>query len=125
MKATSSWSGSTAIRSLGTWSRSLRGSSSRAKAISKRASASCSRRLVIPQRSWTYLGQVHNAIGYSDEAIELWLATGLTKGEAQLDEGEFLEVFTLPFDEALVMAADGRISDVKTIVGLFWASARR
>ena len=74
---------------------------------------------------WTYLGRIHNAIGYSDEAIELWLATGLKKGEAQLDEGEFLEVFTLPFKEALAMATDGRISDVKTIVGLFWASVRR
>src|SRR5258706_91073 len=74
---------------------------------------------------WTYLGQIHNAIGYSDEAIELWLATGLEKREAKLDEGEFLEVFTLPFEEALAMAADGRISDVKTIIGLFWASMRR
>ncbi len=74
---------------------------------------------------WTYLGQIHNAIGYSDEAIELWLAKGLTKGEAALDAGEFLEVFTLPFDEALAMTADGRITDVKTIVGLFWASTRR
>ena len=74
---------------------------------------------------WTYLGLVHNAIGYSDEGIEMWLATGLVKREAKLDEGEFLEVFTLPFDEALAMAADGRISDVKTIIGLFWASTRR
>jgi len=76
-------------------------------------------------RQWTYLGQIHNAIGYSDEALELWFATGLTKGEAKLDEGEFLEVFTLPFEEALAMAADGRISDVKTIIGLFWAGRRR
>jgi ADP-ribose pyrophosphatase len=75
--------------------------------------------------NWTYLGLFHNAIGYSDEGIELWLATGLTKGEAKLDVGEFLEVFRLPFDEALAMAADGRISDVKTIVGLFWTASRR
>jgi len=75
--------------------------------------------------TWTKLGLIHNAIGYSDEAIELWLATGLERREAKLDEGEFLEVFTLPFDEALAMAADGRISDVKTIIGLFWASKRR
>jgi ADP-ribose pyrophosphatase len=74
---------------------------------------------------WDYLGTINNAVGYSDEAIELWLATGLEQREAKLDEGEFLEVFTLPFDEALAMAADGRISDVKTIVGLFWASTRR
>jgi ADP-ribose pyrophosphatase len=74
---------------------------------------------------WTRLGLVHNAIGYSDESIELWLATGLDKREQKLDAGEFLEVFWLPFDEALAMARDGRLSDVKTIVGLFWASLRR
>ena len=75
--------------------------------------------------TWTHLGQIHNAIGYSDEAIELWLATGLEMHEAKLDEGEFLEVFTLPFDEALAMARDGRLTDVKTIIGLFWAASRR
>ena len=74
---------------------------------------------------WTYLGLIHNAIGYSDEGIELWLATGLDKRAAKLDDGEFLEVFTLPFEEALAMAADGRISDVKTIIGLFWTASRR
>jgi ADP-ribose pyrophosphatase len=74
---------------------------------------------------WTRLGLIHNAIGYSDEGIELWLATGLEEREAKLDDGEFLEVFTLPFDEAFAMAADGRITDVKTIIGLFWANRRR
>ena len=74
---------------------------------------------------WTRLGLVHNAIGYSDEGIELWLATGLEQHGARLDEGEFLEVLELPFEEALAMACDGRINDVKTIVGLFWVSCRR
>jgi len=74
---------------------------------------------------WTRLGLIHNAIGYSDEGIELWLATGLESRAAQLDAGEFLEVFALPFEEAVAMAADGRISDVKTIIGLFWTASRR
>ena len=74
---------------------------------------------------WTRLGLIHNAIGYSDEGIELWLATGLEKRAAKLDHGEFLEVYALPFEEALAMAADGRISDVKTIIGLFWAARER
>ena len=60
--------------------------------------------------NWTRLGLIHNAIGYSDEGIELWLVTGLTKGEAKLDQGEFLEVFTLPFEEALAMAMPCHLS---------------
>jgi ADP-ribose pyrophosphatase len=71
---------------------------------------------------WKRLGVLHNAIGYSDESIEIWLATGLEKRAAQLDEGEFLEVLEVPFAEALAMARDGRITDGKSIVGLFLAS---
>jgi ADP-ribose pyrophosphatase len=75
-------------------------------------------------REWRRLGAIHNAIGYSDELIEIWLASGLARGQRQLAEGEFLEVFTLPLAEARAMALDGRITDVKTIVGLLWAGAR-
>lgn len=71
-------------------------------------------------REWRRLGLIHNAIGYSDEIIEIWLARGLTRKQQQLAEGEFLEVFSLPLAEAQAMARDGRITDVKTIVGLLW-----
>lgn len=72
---------------------------------------------------WTWLGIIHNAIAYSDEGIELWLARGLEKREAKLDEGEFLEVLTLSFDEALAMIGHGRITDAKTVVGLLWVQS--
>jgi len=71
-------------------------------------------------RHWTRLGVIHNAIGYSDEGIELFVARGLTQGERQLDEGEFLDVFSLPMAEALSMIVDGRITDAKTVAALLW-----
>jgi len=71
-------------------------------------------------REWRKLGLIHNAIGYSDEGIEIWLARGLERRAQQLAEGEFLEVFALPLAEAQAMARDGRITDVKTIAGLLW-----
>jgi ADP-ribose pyrophosphatase len=71
-------------------------------------------------REWRRLGVIHNAIAYSDEGIELWLARGLEKGEAKLEAGEFLEVFTLPLAEAQEMVRDGRITDAKTVAGLLW-----
>ena len=70
---------------------------------------------------WKRLGVIHNAIGYSDESIELWLAQGLEKRTQNLDDGEFLEVLELPFAEAEAMTRDGRITDVKTLIGLLWA----
>lgn len=74
-------------------------------------------------RDWRRLGIIHNAIAYSDEGIELWLASGLEAGRAKLEAGEFLEVFTLPLAEARGMVRDGRITDAKTVAGLLWPRA--
>jgi ADP-ribose pyrophosphatase len=72
---------------------------------------------------WTRLGVLHTAIAYTDEAIELYLARKLTKGERSLDAGEFLETLIVPVDEAIEMIRDGRITDVKTVAGLLWVRA--
>ncbi len=72
---------------------------------------------------WTRLGLIHPGIGYSDEVIELWLAQTLQKREAQPDGDEFLEIFELPFTEALEWVRDGRITDGKTVAALLWMKA--
>ncbi len=74
----------------------------------------------VEAQTWTYLGLMHTAIGYSSEAIAVYLAEDLSEGDQQLDPGEYLEVYRVPVKEALAMAADGRITDVKTITALFW-----
>lgn len=71
---------------------------------------------------WVELGTIHNAIGYSNEHIDIFLARRITEGGArELDEHEFIDVHKFSFDEALAMTRDGRITDVKTIIGLNWA----
>lgn len=74
---------------------------------------------------WTRLCVLHTAIGYTDEAIELYLARKLTLQERKLDPGEFLETFLVPFDEALAMVRDGRISDSKSMAAILWVNAFR
>jgi ADP-ribose pyrophosphatase len=74
---------------------------------------------------WEFVSTIHNAIAYSDEHLELYLARGLTKGEQQLDEGEFLEVFTATIDELLQWVLEGKVTDVKTIIGAFWLDKLR
>ena len=69
---------------------------------------------------WNFVCTIHNAIAYSDEHLEIFLARGLTEGEAKLDEGEFLELFTATIPELLDMVRKGEITDVKTIIGTFW-----
>ena len=70
--------------------------------------------------SWSFVATIHNAIAYSDEHLELYLARGLTPGPSKLDEGEFLETFTATVPELLEMVRTGQITDVKTIIGAFW-----
>lgn len=73
---------------------------------------------------WTRVGVVHTAIGYSDETIELFLAKRLSRqGQPSLDPGEFLETMIVPFDEAIAMVRDGRITDSKSVCALLWVKA--
>jgi ADP-ribose pyrophosphatase len=69
---------------------------------------------------WHFVCTIHNAIAYSDEHLDLFLARGLTAGDAKLDDGEFLETFTATIPEMLEMVKCGDITDVKTVIGTFW-----
>ena len=70
---------------------------------------------------WRELGRLHPCIGYSDEHIDFFLARKLEFRGAQLDEGEFLETLRVPLAEGVNWIRRGRITDAKTILGLFWA----
>lgn len=69
---------------------------------------------------WQFVCTIHNAIAYSDEHLDLYLARGLTEGEAKLDDGEFLETFRASVPEMLEMIRRGEVTDVKTVIGTFW-----
>jgi ADP-ribose pyrophosphatase len=69
---------------------------------------------------WDYLTRIHPVISYSTEFIDLFLARDLTSGESKLDDGEFLETFITPAGQVIDWVRQGRITDVKTIIGAFW-----
>ena len=69
---------------------------------------------------WARAGQMHPVIAYSTEFIDIWFARGLTPGAAQLDAGEFLEVFTTTPEELLQWCQQGRVTDAKTLAGALW-----
>ena len=77
-------------------------------------------------RSWHTLGYMHPLIAYADEIIHIFHANGLVKGDAKLDQDEFLELFAATPEEISAMISDNRISDGKTIVAFFrWQLLRR
>jgi ADP-ribose pyrophosphatase len=69
--------------------------------------------------TWRHLGTVHPEIGYSTEAIEMYLATGLSHVGAQLDDGEFLDIVLMAEDELLAAFDAGEVTDGKTVAALF------
>lgn len=61
--------------------------------------------------NWTQLGVAHLSNSVSDEEAVMFLATGLTQGEAQPEGTEKLEVRRVEFVEALRMVMAGEITD--------------
>ena len=78
----------------------------------------------IEAASWHHLATVHPCVGYADERIELYLARHLTRVAGGPDEGEFLETLEVRLEEALQWVREGRITEVKSIIGLMWAEKR-
>lgn len=70
--------------------------------------------------SWRFVCSVHNAIGYSDEVLHLYLAEGLQPGPKRPDEEEFIETFSATLPQLLEWVREGRITDAKTMIGIFW-----
>ena len=68
---------------------------------------------------WEWLAEILPIISYTDERIEIFLATELTLERATLDAGEFLEVFTISFADAFAKMKAGEIVDAKTMIGLY------
>ena len=70
----------------------------------------------------TFLTNIHPAIGFSNEKMWMYLAEDLEKYENKLDQDEFLELLPTPLEKALDWIWSGKITDVKTIIGLLWAN---
>ncbi len=71
-------------------------------------------------REWTYLATIHPTCAYSTERILIYLARGLEHRGSKPDDGEFLEVLTMRLPQLLELVRSGEITDVKTVIGLFW-----
>ena len=60
------------------------------------------------------MGKLYPSPGYCGEIIHMYMAAGLTFGEAAPDEDEFLELERIPLERAAQMVLDNRIRDAKT-----------
>ncbi|HEX6568787.1 MAG TPA: NUDIX hydrolase [Acidimicrobiales bacterium] len=78
-------------------------------------------------RDLAHLVTFHNSPGFSDEALVIFLATGLTEvpDDRQGAEERHMLVARKPLTEALAMVDDGRITDAKTVIAVLDLARRR
>lgn len=68
--------------------------------------------------SYTFLGELYPTPGYCGEIIYMYLARGLSYGETDPDEDEFLNLRKIPLESAVEMIMSGEIKDAKTQVAI-------
>lgn len=67
---------------------------------------------------WTEIQRMHLSNSVSDELAIIYLATGLTAGQAEPEETEELSVRQLPFNEAYQMVLRGEITDSMSVAAI-------
>lgn len=74
----------------------------------------------IRARRWKRSLRFWASPGFLDETMDVYLATGLTRGEAAPEEDEAIAVRFFPLLQAVSMATAGRLKDAKTLAGILW-----
>ncbi len=74
-----------------------------------------------------FLCSFHNAAGFSDEVVQVFLGTGLRQVESDVQgpEEQDMTVERLPLGDLVAMVGDGRITDAKTIIGVLLVHGRQ
>jgi 8-oxo-dGTP pyrophosphatase MutT (NUDIX family) len=68
--------------------------------------------------TWQELAWVDLSNSVTDERAVLFLATDLEHGDAEPEPTESLDIRWVPFDEALAMTRDGRITDAMSVLAI-------
>jgi 8-oxo-dGTP pyrophosphatase MutT (NUDIX family) len=68
--------------------------------------------------TWRELARIDLSNSVTDERAVLFVATDLEHGEAEPEPSEALELRWVPFDDAVAMTLDGRITDVMSVIAI-------
>jgi 8-oxo-dGTP pyrophosphatase MutT (NUDIX family) len=71
---------------------------------------------------WETILAFHPTVGYSDELVHLFAATGLRDCDVESDPAERIEIVAWPLDD--LDAAIAQTTDAKTLLGLQWLRQR-
>ena len=71
-------------------------------------------------RHWKKFLEFYVSPGFLDEMMFIYLATGLTLGQAEPEADEFIQSRWVPLSAAIKMIARGTIIDAKTACSILW-----
>jgi ADP-ribose pyrophosphatase len=69
---------------------------------------------------WTKALFFYVSPGFLSESMTVYVARGLTQGQAEPEDDERIKVRFFPLGQAVAMAMAGKIVDAKTISSLLW-----
>jgi 8-oxo-dGTP pyrophosphatase MutT (NUDIX family) len=72
---------------------------------------------------WEAILSYHSSIGYTDECVHLFAATGLSDADVEADPGERIEI--VPWPRRDLAGALAETTDAKTLLGLQWLREQR
>lgn len=67
---------------------------------------------------WREIARLHLSNSVSDEAAVVYAARAIATGASDPEPTELIEVRWVPFDDALAMTLDGRITDAMSVIGI-------
>lgn len=73
----------------------------------------------------TKLTTIATTVGFSNEYIHLYAATGLTAGKQHTDEDEFINVVKMPLAKAVELVNNGEIYDAKSVTAILMLERSR
>lgn len=68
-----------------------------------------------------FLGEMYPSPGFLTEVLYVYLATGLTAGDTDFDDDEYLNLVKMPYEELCERIHLGEIKDAKTVYAAFRA----
>lgn len=70
-------------------------------------------------KHWEELLRIHTSNSVTDELGIVYIAKELTAGNTAFDDTEKLQIWKMPFEQALQMAMNGQITDSLSLAGIF------
>ena len=68
-----------------------------------------------------FIGSFYPSVGFCDENLRMYLATGLSQGETEPDEDEFINVKKIHIDKLVEMIMNNEINDGKSVAAILKA----